>query len=75
MAPESEKPRCSHPESKPARRVARGRRVVRKIAQGTLFAAGLAAAQFGLPESEPKVPLFSRTLIDKLHEPISRHHE
>jgi hypothetical protein len=75
MTPESDNPRCSHPESQPARRVARSRRVVRKLAQGTLFAAGLAAAQFGLPENDPRFPIFSRTLVDKLHEPMTRYHE
>jgi hypothetical protein len=75
MVPKSDNPRSSQPESQPAKRVTRGRRVVRKIAQSTLFAAGLAAAQLGLPENDPRFPLFSRTLVDKLHEPISRLHE
>jgi hypothetical protein len=53
----------------------RGRQIVRKIAQGTILAAGLAAAQFAIPEIDPRFHLFSRTLVDRLQEPISRHHE
>ena len=54
---------------------AEGRRIVRTIAQGTILAAGLAATQFGIPEIDPRFHLFDRTLVDRLQEPISRHHE
>jgi hypothetical protein len=75
MVPKSDNPRSAQPKSLPARAATRSRRVVRTIAQGTLFAAGLAVAQFGLPENDPRFPIFSRTLVDKLHEPITRYHE
>lgn len=62
--------------AKPAAGVAqRGRRIVRTITQGTILAAGLAASQFGIPEIDPRFHLFDRTLVDRLQEPISRHHE
>ena len=48
---------------------------MRTIAQGTILAAGLAATQFGIPEIDPRFHLFDRTLVDRLQEPISRHHE
>jgi hypothetical protein len=75
MAKKSDNPRCSHPETpRPAPRPS-GRRIVFKIAKGTLLAAGLAAAQLGLAENDPRFPLFSRTLVDRLQEPITRYPE
>jgi hypothetical protein len=53
----------------------KGRHFARTIARGTLFVAGLAVSQFGFPENDPKFPIFSRTLVDRLHEPITRYHE
>jgi hypothetical protein len=71
----------NHPASVPgakapkASAAQRGSRIVRQIAQGTILAAGLAATQFGIPEIDPRFHLFDRTLVDRLQEPISRHHE
>lgn len=59
--------------SRPA--AGRGRRIARKLAQGTLLAAGMAAAQFATPEIDPRFPMFSRTLVDRLQAPVTRHHE
>jgi hypothetical protein len=70
-------PPAALPESKAARGspVTRGRRIVRTLTQSTILAAGLAASQFGIPEIDPRFHLFDRTLVDRLQEPISRHHE
>ena len=54
---------------------ARAPRIVRKIAQGTLLAAGLAATHIGGAEADPLFPLFDRTLVDRLEAPITRYHE
>jgi hypothetical protein len=54
---------------------ASGRRIVRKLAQGTLLAAGIAATQINIPEIDPRFPMFDRNLVDRLHEPVSRCHE
>jgi hypothetical protein len=76
MARKAERPPAAVPAAKPAAGVAqRGRRIVRTIAQGTILAAGLAATQFGIPEIDPRFHLFDRTLVDRLQEPITRHHE
>ena len=53
----------------------RGRRLARRLAQGTILAAGIAATQFGIPEIDPRFDIFSRTLVDRLQAPISRYHE
>ena len=52
-----------------------GRRIVRTLAQSTLFAAGIAVTHLGVAEVDSKYKLFDRTLVDRLHEPITRHHE
>jgi hypothetical protein len=52
-----------------------GRRIVRKLAQSTLLAAGIAVTHLGVAEVDSKYKLFDRTLVDRLHEPITRHHE
>jgi hypothetical protein len=72
----------AHPPETPAARPApsppardRGGRRVRQLAQSTLFAAGLAATQFSIPEIDPRFHVFSPHLLDKLQVPISRHHE
>ena len=54
---------------------AKGRRVVRTLAKGTLFAAGLAASQLTVAEIDPRFEIFSKTLVDRLQAPITRHHE
>ncbi|HZZ19585.1 MAG TPA: hypothetical protein VFE25_09455 [Opitutaceae bacterium] len=78
MSKKSENPRSAHPE-KPAPHRARARRIVRTIANGTVLAVGLAAAQFGLPDSVPdndqRFSIFNKTLVDRLHLPITRYHE
>ena len=62
--------------AKPALAVkARGRRIVRTIAQGTLLAAGLAATHIGVAEINERCPLFNPTLLDRLQAPITRYHE
>jgi hypothetical protein len=76
---------AQHPETAPkrarapARRLvavgAKGRRIARKLAQSTLLAAGLAAAQFSIPEIDPRYPVFDPTLVDRLHAPVTRYHE
>jgi hypothetical protein len=53
----------------------RGRRLARRLAQGTILAAGIAATQFGIPEIDPRFHLFSPTLVDRLQAPISRYRE
>jgi hypothetical protein len=49
--------------------------MARKLAQSTLLAAGIAAAQASIPEIDPRFPVFNRTLVDRLHEPVTRYHE
>jgi hypothetical protein len=77
MPRKSENPRCSHPEApvphKPLK--ARARRVVRTIANGAVLAVGLAAAQFAIPDNDPRFSIFNKTLVDRLQEPITRYHE
>ena len=49
---------------------------MRKLAQSTLLAAGIAVTQLGsLPEVDPRFKLFDLTLLDRLRAPISRVHE
>jgi hypothetical protein len=75
MARHPERP-TGHPHN-PEKRLAaasrKGRRVVRTLAQATLLAAGLAAAQ--VPEMDSRYQMFDRTLVDRLEAPITRHHE
>ncbi len=49
-------------------------RVARALAQTTLLAAGIAAAQTGI-ETDARFHLFDPTLVDRLQAPITRHHE
>jgi hypothetical protein len=77
MARHSENP---HARSRAASRAAaaagrEARRLARRLAQTTLLAAGLAAAQFSIPEIDPRFPVFNPNLVDRLHSPITRHHE
>jgi hypothetical protein len=53
---------------------AKGRRIVRTLAQGTLLAASIAATQM-IPEIDPRYKVFDPTLLDRLQAPITRHHE
>ena len=74
-----------HPETRPGRSrtpakrpvpPAKGRRqAARKLAKGTLVAAGLLAAQFSAPEIDSRFHMFDPGLVDKLHAPITRYHE
>jgi hypothetical protein len=51
-------------------------RIVRRLAKGTLLAAGIAVAQLGsIPEIDSRFHLFDRTLMDRLQAPITRYHE
>jgi hypothetical protein len=52
-----------------------GKKVVRTLAQSTLWAAGFAATQMGLPEIDSRYHVFDPTLVDRLQAPITRHHE
>ncbi len=73
--PETPSARERAPSKRPAVPGDRGRRIVRKLAQSTLFAAGIAATQFSGLEIDPRFPMFDRTLLDRLHSPVTRHHE
>jgi hypothetical protein len=53
----------------------RARRIARALAQSTLLAAGIAAAQAGNAEMDARYHLFDPTLVDRLQAPITRHHE
>jgi hypothetical protein len=79
MTKKSENPRSTHPENPAPHRPARARRIVRTIANGTVLAMGLAAAQLGMPDSvpdnDPRFSLFNKTLVDRLQTPITRYHE
>jgi len=52
-----------------------GRRIVSTLARSTLLAAGLVATHFTVAEIDPRCPLFSPTLLDRLHSPVTRIHE
>ncbi len=49
--------------------------MVRALAQSTLFAAGFAFTQFNVAEIDPRYRIFDRTLLDRLHAPVTRYHE
>ncbi|HEY4988360.1 MAG TPA: hypothetical protein VII09_01060 [Opitutaceae bacterium] len=50
--------------------------IVRKLAKGTLLAASIAVSHLGsIPELDPRFPVFDRTLVDRLHAPITRYPE
>ncbi|HEY1794110.1 MAG TPA: hypothetical protein VGG34_14435 [Opitutaceae bacterium] len=62
-----------HPRAhRPARR---GASAARTLARGSIIVAGLALTQLAPPESDPRFSLFDPTLLDRLHVPMSRHHE
>jgi hypothetical protein len=41
-------------------------------ARSRLLAAGIAASQISLPDTDPRFQLFNPAVVDRLHEPISR---
>ena len=43
--------------------------------RGSMLAAGLALSQLYAPEQDPRFQVFNPSLVDRLHEPISRYHE
>lgn len=51
------------------------RKLVRRVARGTLLAVGLTAVQFVSPEATTKWELFDSGLVDSLHVPLTRYHE
>jgi hypothetical protein len=58
-----------------AKSARRRRHLIRRLAHSTLFAAGLALAQFGDGNDEVETPLFDATLVDRLHMTITRRHD
>ena len=62
-------------QSRPAVVLRKGGRIVRTFAQSTFLAAGLAAAQLGIPEIDSRFHVFDPNLVDKLRAPITRYHE
>jgi len=48
---------------------------VRKIAHGTLLAAGIAATQMAPADGDPRFHLFNPAVLDRLQAPITRHRE
>jgi hypothetical protein len=77
MPRKSGHPRRPHPEGPLQRKHPKvgARRIVRTIAQGTVLAVGLAAAQFAIPDNDPRFSIFNKTLVDRLQAPITRYHE
>ncbi len=71
--PEKPQSRPKAPETRPVPHPGRG--AVRKLAQSTLLAAGIAAGYMGLPEFDSRFQMFDPTLVDRLESPITRHHE
>jgi hypothetical protein len=74
------RPEPSHAHRRPApKRVLtagrQARRIARQLAQASILAAGIAAAQLSTPEIDPRFPMFHPNLVDRLHAPITRHHE
>jgi len=53
----------------------KGRHAVRKIAHGTLLAAGIAATQMAPADGDPRFHLFNPAVLDRLQAPITRHRE
>jgi hypothetical protein len=61
--------------SRPGAVAKKAAKVARALAQTTLLAAGIAAAQAGGAEVDARFQLFDPTLVDRLQAPITRHHE
>jgi hypothetical protein len=53
----------------------KAQRIARKLAHSTLLAAGMVATQMGGIEMDARFQMFNPTLVDRLHAPITRHHE
>lgn len=73
--PEKPTPRPKEPSRRASPGAKKGASSVRKLAQSTLLAAGIAAGYMGLPEFDSRFHLFDPTLVDRLECPITRHHE
>ena len=54
---------------------AKSRTIVRRVAQGTLFAVTIATARLDVEELGEKKRLFDAGLLDRLRAPITRYHE
>ncbi len=55
---------------------ARGaKRVARKLAQGTVLAAGLVALQLGAFDSDPRERLFDVHVVDRLETPLTHYRD
>jgi hypothetical protein len=68
----------AHPRPAPKRVLNAGRqarRIARRLAQTSILAAGIAAVHTSTPEIDPRFPMFHPDLVDRLHAPITRHHE
>ena len=50
-------------------------KIAKKFAKGTLIAAALTATRLTQSEAEPQTRLFNPATVDRLNEPLSRHHE
>ena len=61
--------------STPRKLKRKGRAIVRRMAQGTLLAVTLVAAQIDTEDMSQKKRLFSAGLLDRLRAPITRYHE
>jgi predicted SnoaL-like aldol condensation-catalyzing enzyme len=59
----------------PKKIAAKSRRIVRRMAQGTLLAVTLAATQSDTEETPDKKRLFDAGLLDRLRAPLTRIHE
>jgi len=53
----------------------KGGRIVGTLAKSTLIAASIAVTHLGVAELDSRFQLFDRTLVDRLHAPITRYHE
>jgi hypothetical protein len=53
----------------------KGQHIARTLAKSTLLAAGIAVTHLGVAELDSRFQLFDRTLVDRLHAPITRYHE
>ncbi len=65
------------PEGAPAAAgsVRGSRRLVRQLARGSVFAAGLVALQFGAGESDGRDRLFDVRMVDRLQTPLTRYRD
>ena len=75
MARKTENPPAKGPARPRRPGAGKGRRIVRALVQSTLLAAGIAVTHLGVAETDSRFRLFDRTLVDRLHAPITRYHE